>query len=140
MRRAFTQAILLALLAAVPALFSAWLHPRRPTFTEVVVDGEIPARIAVRDAAQFLWIDARPANDFSSGHVPGATRLTESEWDALLPPLMLAWPPGRPAIVYCASQQCRASRAVARRLRELGVAPVFELKGGWDAWLAAQKK
>jgi rhodanese-related sulfurtransferase len=51
-----------------------------------------------------------------------------------------AWPAEMPAIVYCSSRQCRASRSVARRLREFNVAPVFELKGGWEAWVALQKR
>ena len=56
-----------------------------------------------------------------------------------LPAVLHAWPTGKPAIVYCDSLACEASEDVAKRLREFGVAPVFVLKGGWQAWLAATK-
>lgn len=60
-------------------------------------------------------------------------------WDELLPAVLEGWPSGKPAIVYCDSRECEASEEVAQRLREFGVAPVFVLRGGWEAWLAAQK-
>ena len=137
---ALKQAASLALLALVPAFATALLHPRRPSFTERIREGEIAAADAVNNAAGYLWIDARSAAHFASDHIPGALPLNEDAWDELLPAVLQAWPTGRPAIVYCDSQACEASEDVAKRLREFGVAPVFVLKGGWQAWLSAQRK
>lgn len=140
MRRALIQAIVIAVLAAIPAVLSAFFHPKRPDCADTLADGEISARVAIREAGRYFWIDARSARDFDERHIPGALLLNEGDWNTLLPPVMQAWPAGTPAIVYCSSRQCRTSRNVARKLREFDVAPVFELKGGWEAWLALQKK
>lgn len=133
---ALKQASSLALLALVPAFATALLHPKRPAFTERIREGEIAVADAMRAPSDYLWIDARSAAHFASDHVPGALPLNEDAWDELLPAVLQAWPTGRPAIVYCDSQACEASEDVAKRLREFGVAPVFVLKGGWQAWLS----
>lgn len=137
---ALRQAILLLLCALLPALASTFLHPQRPAFTEPAREGEITISEALRDPAAYLWIDARAASEFQKEHIPGALPLNEDAWDDLLPAVLQGWPTGKPALVYCDSQQCEASDDVAKRLREFGVAPVLVLKGGWKAWLQAQPK
>ena len=136
---ALKQAASLALLALVPAVATALLHPKRPAFTDQIREGEIAVADAMRAPSEYLWIDARSAAHFAERHIPGALPLNEDAWDELLPAVLEAWPTGRPAIVYCDSRACEASEDVAKRLREFGVAPVFVLKGGWQAWLAATK-
>ena len=137
---AWKQAVALALLALLPATVAAFLHPKRPDFSNPVRAGEITIATAMRAPTDWLWIDARAASQFERDHIPGALPLNEDAWDDLLPAVLQAWPAGKPAIVYCDSRQCEASEDVAKRLREFGVAPVFVLKGGWAAWLAARKK
>ena len=136
---AVKQAAGLALLALVPAVATALLHPKRPAFAERIREGEITVAGAMANSADCVWIDARSAAHFAKQHIPGALALNEDAWDELLPAVLQAWPTGRTAIVYCDSRACEASEDVAKRLREFGVAPVFVLKGGWEAWLAAQK-
>ena len=136
---ALRQAASLAMLALVPAFATALLHPKRPAFTDQIREGEIVVADVMRAPSEYLWIDARSAAHFAARHVPGALPLNEDAWDELLPAVLEAWPTGRPAIVYCDSRACEASEEVAKRLREFGVAPVFVLKGGWQAWLAATK-
>ena len=138
MRRALIQAVALALLALVPATLSALLHPKRPAFSDPLREGEIAVADALR--GRFLWVDARSDREYAEGHVPGALRLTEDEWSTLVPAVLQAWPNDMPAVVYCSSRQCENSTAVARRLREFNLAPVYVLKGGWEAWMRAQKK
>ena len=136
---ALRQAASLALLALVPAFATALLHPRRSAFTEETREGEIAVADAMRAPSEYLWIDARSAAHFAERHIPGALPLNEDAWDELLPAVLQAWPTGRPAIVYCDSRECAVSEDVAKRLREFGVAPVLVLRGGWEAWVAAQK-
>ncbi len=140
MRRALLQAVALVLLALVPATLSAIFHPRRPAFADPLGPGEIAVADALRQPGGFLWVDARAESEFAKGHAPGARRLTEEEWDDLLPAVLQAWPTGKPAVVYCSARQCQNSTAVAARLREFNVGQVHVLKGGWEAWLGAQKK
>jgi len=43
-------------------------------------------------------------------------------------------------MVYCNSRKCHASEEVAHRLREeVGLRPVYVLRGGWEAWKGAQR-
>ena len=140
MRVALRQALVLALLALLPAGISAFLHPKRPDFANRTREGEITVAVALRNPADYLWIDARPVAEHEAGHVPDSLPLNEDAWVSLLPAVLQAWPVGKPAIVYCDSRRCEASHDVARRLREFNLAPVFVLKGGWEAWQAAQKK
>jgi len=140
MRGALNQAITLLLLALVPATFSAIFHPKRPAFSDPLREGEIAAGDVLRNPGQFFWVDARPDREYAEGHVPGALRLTEDEWNELVPSVLQAWPTDTPAVVYCSSRQCENSTGVARRLREFNLGPVYVLKGGWEAWTRAQKK
>jgi rhodanese-related sulfurtransferase len=82
-----------------------------------------------------LWIDARVEEQFAKAHVPGAMRLAEDDWDALLPLVLAAWSPERKVVVYCSRETCNASHDVAERLRhEVGLKNVYVLQGGWEEW------
>jgi rhodanese-related sulfurtransferase len=138
------QAALLLALALVPALLTAWLHPKRPawnwtrpTVTELVLaDAERLTPV--------IWVDARPDEEYAAQHVPGALSLNEDHWDELFSRFLAAWEkqPDARVVVYCDSQRCDASRDVAVRIRHesgLQIRNVFVLQGGWDAWLEVHK-
>ncbi len=143
LRQSARQAAVLVLIALVPAALTGWLHPRRPHLP----GAEASAReIAVGDAVALgrarpvVWVDARDAQAFEVGHVPGAVRLTEDAWEQLLPGFIDSWRPGQPVVVYCDSRRCDASRSVAARLaRELAIKDVYVLTGGWEAWQQRQR-
>lgn len=137
-RSTLRDTALLLLLAAVPALLTAWLHPRRPEWSWSKPDIEQVTPATVDRWASVLWVDARESKAYEQAHVPGAVSLNETEWERLLPGFLTAWQPGRRVVVYCNTGRCDASREVALRLRrELGTANVFVLKGGWTAWQQA---
>ncbi len=125
-----------ALLAAGNFVF----NPNRPgPLDDALQEGEIRLQDAAALPRPVLWIDARSRSEFDQGHIPGAVLLNEDHWDDLLPMVLEAWMPGQPLVIYCGSEECRASRQVAERLRvEAGLPDVHVLKGGWEAWLAGQ--
>ena len=128
-------------LALVPTIAMAWIHRggSKSAWNRAVV-AELSVGEAGAPGTIVLWVDARPEADFNRQHVPGALSLDEEHWEALLPGFMAAWRPGARVVVYCGDQQCDRSREVAERLqRELQVSQVYVLKGGWAAWLGAQK-
>ncbi|MFA5058661.1 MAG: rhodanese-like domain-containing protein [Opitutaceae bacterium] len=139
--RVFRQAGMLLLAAVVPALLTATLHPRRPAWSEArALAPEVPWSTVAQWQAQVVLVDARNATAYRRGHVPGAVSLEERHWEEQLPALLQAWQPGKRVVVYCDSEGCNAAQSVARRLRhELDAINVWVLKGGWDAWLEAQK-
>jgi len=139
MKRLLRQVVILVAVAAAPALVSAWMCWKQGKW-----DGYRDHTIAVSDAAhwkeQVFWVDARSSVDFLASHVPGAVRLTEDDWNELLPELLKAWEPSGIVVVYCNSHNCHSSDEVAKRLREeVGLMPVYVLRGGWEAWKGAQR-
>lgn len=133
-RAPLRDCLLLLLLAAVPALLTFWLHPRRPAWVKPAVAQVTLAEIA-RWPPPVLWVDAREAPAYTSEHIPGAVLLNETEWERLLPGFLEAWRPEARVVVYCDTQACNASEEVARRLqRELNLSDVSVVKGGWAAW------
>jgi rhodanese-related sulfurtransferase len=81
-----------------------------------------------------LWLDARSADEYEAGHVPGAILLNLESWDQLFPQFLDRWSPEKRVVVYCSVATCELSHEVAERLRKNGISSVFVLKGGWEAW------
>lgn len=129
---------LLLLIAVVPAAPTWWrVHAGKG------VEARDPWSMRVDRARELrngmLWIDARAADRFAAGHIPGAKPLELAEWNRQLPGIVGAWRPGLTVVVYCDAQGCDASREVATRLRRnLHLPQVFFLEGGWDAWKASE--
>lgn len=143
---ALRPAVLLLALTLPPTLATALWHPKRPPAQAAQSDNlathsnQSPQLTLeeIRHDPRFrqaLWIDARPPEAFALGHVPGAVRLSEAEWETSLPSLLEKWLPEIPIIVYCSSTQCGTAQSVADRLRrELVYDHVYVLRGGWEAW------
>lgn len=128
---------LLALAAAAAFGTHAW-HPRAPALhliQEPLRDDEVSmAMIREKFGGQVLWIDARPADQFGAGHMPGALNVSEQQFDEqLVQHLDALQANSKPVVVYCSGQKCEASRKVMERLREMGfVKNAFVFKGGWS--------
>ena len=129
---AIRQAAFLMILAALPAVAAAFLHPSRPD----------PARIPMVDASTvkawsypFLWVDARPRAEFLRDGIPGAISLSEEEWERSIDAFLDAWDERNPVVVYCGGGDCGTSESVARRLRkEAAIKEIYVLKGGVSSW------
>lgn len=127
------QAGILSLIALAPALgAAAFLHPAWKA--DALLEGEIALAEASAKQPPVLWVDSRPAADYAKKHIPGALPLNEDAWSELLPAVLEKWSPGQSIVVYCGSKSCHASLQVAKRLREVGLSPVYALHGGWEAW------
>jgi rhodanese-related sulfurtransferase len=131
------QALVLALLALLPGAGQAIYFRDRISWQSPIPPSEL---VSVEEARQWgdgaIWVDARPQEEFSRDHVPGAISLNEDHWNDLLPQFLAAWSPGKKVVVYCSAQSCDLAREVAERLRKEAQLPdVFVLEGGWEAWL-----
>lgn len=133
MPKILREILALCLLALIPALASAFLHPQRPCWNpDASGTDEVLLSTILSWKEKVLWVDARSREEYEKDHIAGAKRVNEDEWNLLVPGLLEAWGTGQMVVVYCDSQRCDSSRSVARRLRELGVGPVYVLKGGWE--------
>ena len=138
--RALRQALLLIVLAFVPAIGEAIYFRDKVSWQSPVPASEM---VKIGQARAWgdnaIWVDARPDNEFDRDHVPGALSLNEDRWNELLPQFLAVWSPEKKVVVYCSTQGCNASREVAHRLRsEAQLKDVFVLEGGWEEWLKSR--
>lgn len=117
-------------------------------------------------AGQYLLLDARPAAEYTSGHIPGARSINWEVWCASAPEYARAElkQPGywgvlqeataygvaerlaalglenaQPVVVYADGPRSKGREGrVAWMLLYWGASRVYLLDGGWSAWLAAE--
>ena len=138
LRTIIEQAVALCALALVPALLAGFLHPRKPGW-ETGASNEITLAVVQSWQHPVIWVDARSNEEYEKNHIPGAKRLNIEEWELLVMGVLEGWTPGRSLVVYCDSARYQKSKDVAERLKRDGIGPVFILKGGWEAWVAAHR-
>jgi len=131
----------LVALPFVPAIGQAVYFRDKVSWQSPVPSAELVTVAQARAwNADAIWVDARPDEEFTRDHVPGAVSLNEDRWNELLPQFLATWSPDKKVVVYCSTQNCNASREVAKRLRdEAQLKNVFVLQGGWEEWLKQKK-
>lgn len=128
--RAFKEAAIIGLIALLPASISwaRWQAGNKELNPyEVILDDK---RLSNSD---IVWVDARAKTDYNNGHITGAVLLNEDNWGSLLGGVFEVWQPDRSIVVYC-NAGCQSSEKVAQRLRDMGIEPVYYLRGGYEAW------
>ncbi|MEY2506180.1 MAG: hypothetical protein QOH01_509 [Verrucomicrobiota bacterium] len=133
------SAVLLAIALVPGAVEAIYLRDKIPWQSRVAESDFVEVEMARGWGANVLWVDARPANEFERGHVPGAVSLNEDRWGEALPEFLAKdWSPDKKIVVYCSAASCNLAEDVARRLRDEAKLPneIRILKGGWEAWLA----
>ena len=80
-----------------------------------------------------LIVDVRPLSDFKRGHLLNAFHAPLTKFDDYVG--QLARDKARPVLVYCALGA--SSSAAVEKLRKQGFAEVYPLRGGVNAWAAA---
>lgn len=134
---AIAQALLLVVVAAIPAAGEAFYFRQKTSWTSRIPASEIVDLDLARSwGANVIWVDARPDNEYEHDHVPGAFLLNEDRWNELLPQFLGQWSPDKKVVVYCSTRSCNLAGDVARRLRnEAQLKNVFVLEGGWEEWV-----
>ncbi|MFZ9734474.1 MAG: rhodanese-like domain-containing protein [Burkholderiaceae bacterium] len=90
------------------------------------------------NAEDAILVDIREASELSKGQVPQATHMPGSTLPSQMESLVKLAQGGkkpRPVILMCASG-FRSGQA-GRKVRKAGVAEVYSLEGGFDAWKQA---
>lgn len=141
-RRLITGLLVLTTLPLLPALGSWWWHREALAEFRDESANSIPT-LSLHDLNQLagpkLWIDARSESEFGAQHIPGAIKLTETQWEEQLQGVLERWTPESWIVVYCSDQRCGSSQRVAKRLHRQTQWPnLVILQGGWNAWLATQ--
>lgn len=80
------------------------------------------------DRDEVVVIDVRAAEDYATGHIPGAINVPRENWER---------PTGlhrdKTNVVYCYSQVCHLAATAALDWTAQGY-PIMELEGGFEGW------
>jgi len=89
---------------------------------------------ALHEDPNVIFVDARYAEDYKEGHIPGAIllpfELFDDYWAGVEPRL----PKDRKIVTYCGGTECEMSLFLARLLRDKGYKDVDIFFGGAEQW------
>lgn len=81
-----------------------------------------------------VFIDARPTEDYSRGHIQGARSLPWREVDLKFFDVTRDLDLETPIVTYCDGETCELSHDLALFLREAGFTNARVLVNGWTIW------
>jgi rhodanese-related sulfurtransferase len=84
-----------------------------------------------------IFVDARSAEEFAAGHIPGALLLPKEDFEEALSSWTTLIPFDTLLVTYCGGGSCETSRDVAELLKEEGYTQVKVFWGGWEKWREA---
>ena len=84
-----------------------------------------------------VLVDARSAEQYEAGHVPGARSLPLYQMDANILPFLDEVQVNVPLVTYCSCVTCEDSHLLAESLAEMGYINVKIFAGGLAAWREA---
>ncbi len=93
---------------------------------------------AIRQGGVAAIVDARKAEHFEEGHIPGAINIPPDEPAARLDALSERALPEDLVVVYCGGEPCDDSRIVFDTLKANGFQNVRLYFGGWRDWTEAK--
>lgn len=79
-------------------------------------------------------LDARGAEEYAAGHIPGAFCVPPEELDVVLPGLALAAMPDAAVVTYCSGMDCDDALTLARALTNRAFTAVSMYSGGFAEW------
>jgi rhodanese-related sulfurtransferase len=83
-----------------------------------------------------LFVDARTAEEFAKGHIPGSVSLPFAHFndEEYLMTTFDLIDSGKELVVYCNSRECDDGRLLAAELETLGCTNVILFIDGFDGW------
>jgi len=106
-------------------------EPEGPAHLTVITLAEATKYNESRSA---IFVDARSAQRFAMGHVPGALNVPSSDFDKGFERNGPRLPRDAKIVVYCESASCDQAEEVANKLLEKGYRKVMHFKDGWLVW------
>ena len=122
-------------------LYQAWMG-QTPTGTreneQPKLDIALPLGLMqvkeLYDRKEALFVDARDAGAYASGHIAGARSFPLGESDARLPRFITEVPPTTTLVVYCNGYDCHDSRELGVKFLRAGYRSVYVFEGGYPEW------
>ena len=88
-------------------------------------------------AGDALFVDARPPDFYTSGHIPDAVNLPVQDFDLFFPSLKEQLFGARQVITYCDGASCEMSAELTEKLLMNGLERVAVFTGGIEQWEAS---
>ena len=83
-------------------------------------------------------IDARSAEEYQLGHIPGAFSLPFDTFDQAFPKVLPALKKAKRLIIYCSGGSCGTSEELAKKLQGQGFNDLFIFTDGLPGWMRAK--
>ena len=88
------------------------------------------------DFGEYIFVDARSAEDYQEGHIKGAVSLPVGQVDEKLSGFLVRYPPETSIITYCSGRTCQDSHRLAEVLMEMGYENIYVFIDGFPGWEA----
>lgn len=86
------------------------------------------------DSGKALFVDARPMEMFSEGHIPDAVSMPVGSFDAQIESFMSRYPETTYIVTYCSGRACMDSHELAQLLYAYGYETISVFIDGFDGW------
>lgn len=96
--------------------------------------GEIQAAKTLYDRGGVVFLDARPAEAFTAGHIKGAISMPVREAEGMMEAFSKTHPSGTHFVTYCSGRECEDSHQLAELLTDFGYTKVQVFVDGFPAW------
>lgn len=135
------------LISGVVAVVANSVHPRRIPWVQdwsVHVEAKaakqkikvIPLSVALKkfQALEVVFVDARPADEFAQGHIPGAVSIPFQSLEDQFPAIGDLIDSGEELVVYCKNRDCDDSLMLAIELQSMGCSNLILYVDGFELW------
>lgn len=111
--------------------------PVKPPFENIIRLSLMGAKERF-DKKTSLFLDARKAEEYKEGHIPGSLNFSALEMDQFAPLVMPKLTDrSQEIVVYCNGGDCTLSLELAQTLLQQGYTQVKVFEGGWPEWKKA---
>jgi rhodanese-related sulfurtransferase len=91
----------------------------------------------IAGAGTHVILDARPADDYRRGHLPGAVSLPYASVEQHMEDVQKLLTPAQPIMTYCSGENCDESFLLTLYLRRQGFTNAVLFTGGFTQWKTA---
>jgi rhodanese-related sulfurtransferase len=86
------------------------------------------------DLGKAVFVDARPAEAFSEGHIQGAVSMPVDQFYDHIESFMSMYPENTYIVTYCSGRACTDSHELAKLFVEIGYNTISVFIDGFDGW------
>ncbi len=96
----------------------------------------IPLSVALEKfkSGEPIFVDARPADEFAQGHIPGAVSIPFESLEDYFPAIVELLDGGKELVPYCKNRDCDDSLMLAIELQAMGCSNLVLYVDGFELW------